>query len=100
MREGDLLVTSGLGERFPGGYPVALVSTIDREEGRTFVHVEAEPLAALDRGREVLLIRVPQQGSPDEPGGTVPAGDAPGDDQEQGVATADGESVEDGESPP
>ena len=29
---------------------------IDREEGQTFAHVRAEPLAALDRGREVLLI--------------------------------------------
>ena len=56
VREGDLLVTSGLGDRFPGGYPVALVTRIDREEGQTFARVQAEPLAALDRGREVLLI--------------------------------------------
>jgi len=56
VREGDLVVTSGLGDRFPGGYPVARVSRIDRQEGQTFIHVEAEPLAALDRGREVLLI--------------------------------------------
>jgi rod shape-determining protein MreC len=59
VRVGDLIVTSGLGERFPGGYPVAQVATIDREEGQTFARVEATPLAALDRGREVLLIRVP-----------------------------------------
>jgi rod shape-determining protein MreC len=56
VREGDLVVTSGLGDRFPGGYPVARVSRIDREEGQTFARVQAEPLAALDRGREVLLI--------------------------------------------
>ena len=56
VREGDLVVTSGLGDRFPGGYPVARVSRIDREEGQTFIQVQAEPLAALDRGREVLLI--------------------------------------------
>jgi len=56
VREGDLIVTSGLGDRFPGGYPVARVSRIDREQGQTFVKVFAEPLAALDRGREVLLI--------------------------------------------
>jgi rod shape-determining protein MreC len=59
VREGDLIVTSGLGERFPGGYPVALVTRIDREEGLTFAHVQAAPLAALDRGREVLLISTP-----------------------------------------
>jgi rod shape-determining protein MreC len=57
IREGDLVVTSGLGNRFPGGYPVATVIRIDRQEGLTFMQVEARPLAALDRGREVLLIR-------------------------------------------
>ncbi|MBT8039678.1 MAG: rod shape-determining protein MreC [Gammaproteobacteria bacterium] len=56
VREGDLVVTSGLGDRFPGGYPVARVTRIDREQGQTFIVVEAQPLAALDRGREVLLI--------------------------------------------
>jgi rod shape-determining protein MreC len=59
VREGDLVVTSGLGNRFPGGYPVAVVSRVNRDEGLTFVQVEATPLAALDRGREVLLIRTP-----------------------------------------
>ena len=57
IREGDLIVTSGLGDRFPGGYPVALVTEIDRQTGQTFARVQARPLAALDRGREVLLIR-------------------------------------------
>lgn len=57
VREGDLIVTSGLGERFPSGYPVATVTSIDRREGATFAAVMAAPLAALDRGREVLLIR-------------------------------------------
>ena len=59
IRAGDLVVTSGLGDRFPGGYPVARVTAVDRQEGRTFALVWAEPLAALDRGREVLLIRTP-----------------------------------------
>jgi len=57
IREGDLIVTSGLGDRFPGGYPVARVTRIEREVGQTFAHVLAEPLAALGRGREVLLLK-------------------------------------------
>jgi rod shape-determining protein MreC len=65
VREGDLIVTSGLGERFPSGYPVALVTRIDREEGLTFALIEAAPLAALDRGREVLLIRLPESAPAD-----------------------------------
>ncbi|MBT8048454.1 MAG: rod shape-determining protein MreC [Xanthomonadales bacterium] len=60
VREGDLLVTSGLGDRFPGGYPVALISRINREEGLSFAQLQARPLAALDRGREVLLISAVQ----------------------------------------
>lgn len=59
VREGDLLVTSGLGSRFPGGYPVAIIETVDRSEGRMFAEAMARPLAALDRGREVLLLKNP-----------------------------------------
>jgi rod shape-determining protein MreC len=59
VRVGDLIVTSGLGERFPGGYPVATVVAINREEGLSFAQVDARPMAALDRGREVLLISAP-----------------------------------------
>jgi len=61
VRTGDLVVTSGLGRRFPEGYPVAVVSQIDRRDGQTFARVEATPLAALDRGREVLLISMPEE---------------------------------------
>jgi rod shape-determining protein MreC len=57
VRIGDLVVTSGLGGRFPSGYPVAIVASIDRQEGQTFARVLATPVAALDRGREVLLIK-------------------------------------------
>jgi rod shape-determining protein MreC len=56
VRVGDLLVTSGLGERFPPGFPVARVESVERTQGETFARVSARPLAALDRGREVLLI--------------------------------------------
>jgi len=81
VRKGDLIVTSGLGNRFPDGYPVAVVTLIDREEGRTFARVEAAPLAALDRGREVLLISVPKQ--PEIP--LEPEPEAAGSEREQAV---------------
>lgn len=67
VQVGDLIVTSGLGERFPAGYPVATVASIDRSDGQTFAQVLAKPLAALDRGREVLLI-VPIAAPADEIG--------------------------------
>jgi rod shape-determining protein MreC len=56
VEEGDLLVTSGLGGRFPVGYPVAVVSKVERDPGQPFATVEAKPSAALDRSRYVLLI--------------------------------------------
>lgn len=56
VREGDLLVTSGLGGHFPPGYPVARVAEVRREPGKPFATVIAEPTARLDRSREVLLV--------------------------------------------
>jgi rod shape-determining protein MreC len=60
--EGDLLVTSGLGGKFPPGYPVATVTKIDRSPDAPFSDVLAQPRAHLDRSREVLLVwTVPNQ---------------------------------------
>ncbi len=56
IRVGDLLVTSGLGGRFPSGYPIAKVSTIQHELGQPFATVYATPNAQLQRIREVLLV--------------------------------------------
>lgn len=56
IRVGDLLVTSGLGNRFPEGYPVARVLEVLTEDGQSYARVTAQPLAALDRIRYVLLI--------------------------------------------
>ncbi len=56
IRVGDLLVTSGLGGRFPPGYPVAEVVSVEREPGRPFADIRARPLAHLDRTREALLV--------------------------------------------
>lgn len=53
---GDLLVTSGLGGRFPSGYPVATVTSIVREPGEPFARIKAQPSAHLDRAREALLV--------------------------------------------
>ncbi|MGB5290086.1 MAG: rod shape-determining protein MreC [Lysobacterales bacterium] len=55
---GDVIVTSGLGDRFPPGFPVGEVERVERDSGETFAKVYVRPYAALDRGREVLLIEV------------------------------------------
>ncbi|HID82678.1 MAG TPA: rod shape-determining protein MreC [Chromatiales bacterium] len=56
IQEGDTLVTSGLGRRFPPDYPVAIVETVERKPGAPFATIKAYPLAALDRSREILLV--------------------------------------------
>jgi len=56
IQEGDLLVTSGLGQRFPPGYPVALVEKVTHDPGKPFATVTARPMAELNRNRHVLLV--------------------------------------------
>ncbi|OPX54959.1 rod shape-determining protein MreC [Oceanospirillum multiglobuliferum] len=56
VKEGDLLVTSGLGGRFPKGYPVAEVNQVKHEPGKPFARVTAKPLAQLNRSRYVLML--------------------------------------------
>lgn len=56
IKEGDLLVTSGLGGIFPANFPVAIVSKVERPGGEPFALVEATPHARLDESREVLLV--------------------------------------------
>ena len=64
VREGDVLVSSGLGDVFPEGYPVGVISSIIRDEGRPFAQVQATPLAQLDRLKYLLLLW-PADSAPD-----------------------------------
>ncbi|WP_281401044.1 rod shape-determining protein MreC [sulfur-oxidizing endosymbiont of Gigantopelta aegis] len=68
---GDLLITSGLGGRFPEGYPVARVVNIKRDPGQPFAQIIAEASAHLEQSREVLLVmaqeNAPQLISQQEP---------------------------------
>jgi rod shape-determining protein MreC len=56
IRKGDLLVTSGMGGRFPAGFPVAVVETLSANDTGLFMVGRAKPAARLDRGLEVLLV--------------------------------------------
>lgn len=56
IQEGDLLVSSGLGNIFPEGYPVGTVSKIVRDESKPFASVTAKPSAQLDRLKYLLLL--------------------------------------------
>lgn len=53
---GDVLVTSGLDQLFPAGYPVGVVSEVQNNNGATFARIIVKPTAQLDRSRNVLLL--------------------------------------------
>lgn len=53
---GDLLLTSGVGCRFPKGIPVARVSKVTRRDFGIYQTVEAEPTVDFSRLEEVLIV--------------------------------------------
>ena len=57
VKQGDVIVTSGLGGRFPAGFPVGTVTGLRSDDSRAFLVGELQPAAQLDRGRDVLLLR-------------------------------------------
>lgn len=56
IKEGDLLVTSGMGQRFPAGYPVAVVTKVEPSISQPFAQITATPTAALSRTRFFMLV--------------------------------------------
>src|SRR5690554_6402332 len=68
VRAGDVLITSGLGGRFPAGFPVGTIDSLRPDDSRAFLVGDVDAAAQLDRGRDVLLLR-------DQP--TLPAAASP-----------------------
>lgn len=56
VEKGDVLVSSGLGDVFPEGYPVAEVTEVVRDETRPFAQVAVVPMARLNRLKYLLLL--------------------------------------------
>ena len=75
IRQGDILVSSGLGGRFPYGYPVAEVIEVAYDPGQAFARVLVETRAQLHRSRQVLLVFNQQQPEPAPATNEIPAAD-------------------------
>ena len=77
IRLGDVLVTSGLGGRFPPGYPVARVVSVEGSTSDAFLAVRAEPMAPLRRLQDVVVLSVAGGKRPpwDRPLAPAPRGD-------------------------
>ncbi len=73
IREGDVLVSSGLAGRFPSGYPVGVVSAVTKGNGEAFAQVQARPSAQLDRSRHVLVLFANETDAPTEAPAPTPA---------------------------
>ena len=56
IRVGDVLTSSGLGGRFPVGYPTARVIAVKNDPGEAFLSIDAIPIAQIDRASQVLLV--------------------------------------------
>jgi rod shape-determining protein MreC len=65
IKEGDLYVASGMGLRFPVGYPVGVVAKSTVEAGERFATINLIPAAHLDKSEQVLLAW-PEHASYDE----------------------------------
>ena len=62
----DVLITSGLGGRYPEGYPVAIISNIERVKGDSYLSIGAKPIANLKNINEVLIIQDIKKDFPNE----------------------------------
>lgn len=88
VKVGDRLVTSGLGGRFPPGFPVGTVIRVEPDLSGMFLVARARPAADLEHSGDVLLLRdlAPPMGPP-APASTVgpPAALAPAGHDRGGV---------------
>lgn len=80
VHEGDKLLTSGLGGRFPQGFPVGEIESIAPAASGMFLEAHADPSADLDRSDEVLVLHdLPEPAGPPPPAAQAgpPASEAP-----------------------
>lgn len=56
IQQGDLIISSGLGGRYPPGYPVGEVVRIEYDGADSFLRVVVKPSAHLDRSQQLLLV--------------------------------------------
>jgi rod shape-determining protein MreC len=57
VRVGDAVLSSGLGGRFPAGFPVGTIVALRPDDSHAFLVGDVRPAARLDRGRDVLLLK-------------------------------------------
>ena len=71
IRNGDVLVTSGIDGTYPPGLPVATVARIERDAAYAFARVTLAPTAGIDRYRQVLVLSNEANAPPPRSGATA-----------------------------
>jgi len=56
IKQGDILESSGMGQYYPAGYPVATVIDVQKVGGTHFANVIAQPLADLNHSKQVIVL--------------------------------------------
>lgn len=88
VRAGDVLLTSGMGARFPPGFTIGTVGALRPDDSRAFLEGAITPAAQLDRGRDVLLLRGYKPVPATAPTASMPAGSAPASEVTRPRATS------------
>ena len=57
IKIGNAVITSGLGDRYPEGFPIGEISTIEKENGENFLTVYLKPFANLKIINELWIIQ-------------------------------------------
>jgi rod shape-determining protein MreC len=75
IQVGDVLVTSGLDGMYPAGLAVAKVAQVENVAQGAFGRVVCQPLAGIDRHRQLLIV-MSDQPAPPRPPAEAPRGNA------------------------
>ncbi|HYC42334.1 MAG TPA: rod shape-determining protein MreC [Noviherbaspirillum sp.] len=71
IQNGDMLVTSGIDGVYPAGLSVAKVTQVDRKSSDAFARIVCQPLAGIDRNRQLLILltemNFPPRPEPEDP---------------------------------
>ncbi|MCA1326486.1 rod shape-determining protein MreC [Herbaspirillum sp. alder98] len=64
IQKGDMLVTSGIDGIYPPGLRVATVALVETRSADSFARIVCQPLAGIDRHRQLLILLVGQESAP------------------------------------
>ena len=102
VKEGDIIITSGIGGTFPKGLPLGTVASVERDSNAVYYTIVVRAASSSENNEEVLVVTSvgEDQVASDEDvaaANSAPQGGAAADlNADKGDAAADGEDTSDG----